>query len=314
MSRDSCSCQGGSRASNARAMENVASPCFLWNRERGGRASQPFSSPWSWLISRLEPAPVGYRRRSSGWSDQPKGSVHRRRSIFNELHACAHPDRHKHRPHHNHHNHHHHWVSQLKCGLFASRRIARRPLRAKCLVHAARAPQGGDGSCGCARCFGTRGRPSRWSSLRPGLNECSRAQTTPSYLAVGAVFGVNSAWIPLPADFVPMKQQVLRISHGGVFAVGTVLVWMPRGSGPSAHLSCETVHSSISWWRHLGCDCGGQCCHEPGSFGFCEAFSAAQSLLSQLVLTSGGFRVELSLELHAVDWRAWLSWVGWWLD
>ena len=32
---------------------------------------------------------------------------------------------------------------------------------------AARAPQGGDGSDACSRCFGTSGRPSRWSSLQP---------------------------------------------------------------------------------------------------------------------------------------------------
>ena len=28
--------------------------------------------------------------------------------------------------------------------------------------------------------------------------------------------------------------------------------------------TCETAHSSISWWRHLGCHCG-PCYHESGS-------------------------------------------------
>ena len=49
------------------------------------------------------------------------------------------------------------------------------------------APQGGDGSDGCARCFGTSGRPSPWSSLQPCItavmwgpekNDGLRAQTT----------------------------------------------------------------------------------------------------------------------------------------
>ena len=45
--------------------------------------------------------------------------------------------------------------------------LSRRPWRATCLLHANLATLGGGGSDGCARCFGTNDRPSRWSSLRP---------------------------------------------------------------------------------------------------------------------------------------------------
>ena len=48
---------------------------------------------------------------------------------------------------------------------------------------------------------------------------------------------VNSAWISLTVDFVPsspVKQYVPRTSRGGVFAVGSVFGWMPRGSRCSA--------------------------------------------------------------------------------
>ena len=50
MSRDSSSCQAGSRASNAKAMEKVASSSLLRNWERGGRT-------------------VGCRHRGTIWSD-----------------------------------------------------------------------------------------------------------------------------------------------------------------------------------------------------------------------------------------------------
>ena len=47
---DSCSFSARPMASNAKAMEKVASPILLRSGRRGGRASQPVSSPWGWLI------------------------------------------------------------------------------------------------------------------------------------------------------------------------------------------------------------------------------------------------------------------------
>ena len=49
----------------------------------------------------------------------------------------------------------------------------------------------------------------------------------------------------------------------------------------------------ISWCRHSGYHCGGQCCPVAGHRGPCWTFSATQAVLSQLVFTSGEYRVEL---------------------
>ena len=87
------------------------------------------------------------------------------------------------------------------------------------MADAARAPQGGDGSDGCARCFGTSGRPSQWSSLRPcitavtwGLGSTKayghrqqRAQGCGPAPLVAVTDGYVAAPVPLPG--VPRLQD-----------------------------------------------------------------------------------------------------------
>ena len=46
----------------------------------------------------------------------------------------------------------------------------------------------------------------------------------------------------------------------------------------------------------VGCHCGGQCCQETGSLRILRAFYATQSVESHVVLTSGGYRVDLSAQ------------------
>ena len=83
----SFSCHSGprSRALNAEEMEKIAPPFLRRRGGRGGRASQSFSSPWGWVILHLGTPGTCTRRLQAwlgtGWTVQPKGPAHWRRSI-----------------------------------------------------------------------------------------------------------------------------------------------------------------------------------------------------------------------------------------
>ena len=84
--------------------------------------------------------------------------------------------------------------------------------------------------------------------------------------------------------------------------------WISLLSGSHAHFFCETARSCVSSWRHLWCR-GGQCCQESGSLWILSGvlFLAA---VSQLVLTSGGFRVDLAAKrVHGIHWHVRFLWL-----
>ena len=71
-----------------------------------------------------------------------------------------------------------------------------------------------------------------------------------------------------------------------------------------------------SLWRHLGCHCGGQCCHEAGSLGSCQAFSASQSLFFFLVGADFGRipRGALSSRTPSTGMYGCFGWDGGWTE
>ena len=126
---------------------------------------------------------------------------------------------------------------------FFSRLFARRPWRAPCLLHAARAPRGGDGSDGCAQCIGTSGRPSQWNWRRPcitavmwGLLSTSayRHRRPPTQLACGQESlrtldrGVRRSTSSTP----PCGDRCLRLQRCRRWPRCSCLARRPMGSTP----------------------------------------------------------------------------------